>query len=523
MTPLAQSLKYPLLSSTRYLLGGCTFDEDSNVIIDKAKQVTSVALAALSLFSMFISTPLWCLGECIEVLNLRSSFVEDRLQRAESYQENSLDPEKTQYVGVSISTYQNSSDSTFCLNSNWGRYNQIHFSGEKQVLSPGRGLDILTTEDQPLICDLLHKMNANTMRFSMEITDVMDSNGTINEVSMQKYVDAAACLHGNGIKPMVTLSHFVHPLDERKRDIFENKTHLDHFVRFAECCYKFLHPYVDTFFTFNEPNVSSVCNYILGEFPAKGKGLFWKHTRVVRNMLEVHKKVYSRLHELAEEQGKQITVGLTHQALEFIPNSRWNILARIICFLMTDVFHESFMRWAEKNENTLDCLGVQYYTRPLIGGFPLRSMAKVDEEMVESMNFRYDPIGIFYVLQNISRRLQSVPLMVTETGTAGRSDVYPIKDIISTMTTDRKKTKYYHDSIYAVRKAQEEKCKITGYLIWTLVGNFEWAHGFSREHDFGVIARDRYTGEVRITEAFLQISKVFKESISSVEAMRHSA
>ncbi len=184
---------------------------------------------------------------------------------------------------------------------------------------------------------------------------------------------------------------------------------------------------------------------------------------------------------------------MTHQALKFVPYSQYNYISRIVCYVMTAVFHERFMHWAEKNQESIDLLGVQYYARPLIGGWIPGSICQEDETMVESMQFRFDPKGILPVLTEVSQRLPNVPLIVTETGTAGSAD---------------KKT-YFENSLLAVRDAQDTGINVIGYMPWTLYGNFEWAHGFSREHDFGVIERNPSTGERTQRDAYQVISDVF--------------
>jgi beta-glucosidase len=98
--------------------------------------------------------------------------------------------------------------------------------------------------------------------------------------------------------------------------------------------------------------------------------------------------------------------------------------------------------------------------------------------------------------------------MVTETGTAGRNNIDQPDQM------DDRRADYTRDSIRAVRRAQNDRVPVKGYLAWSLYGNFEWPHGFSRAHDFGMIARDPETGNTRHTSGFTLLGDVFRRTIT---------
>ncbi len=73
-------------------------------------------------------------------------------------------------------------------------------------------------------------------------------------------------------------------------------------------------------------------------------------------------------------------------------------------------------------------------------------------------------------------------------------------------------------SLQTIKLAQDLGINVVGYLAWTLFGNFEWPHGFSKEHDFGLIARDPETNEWRDTEGFEVVAAVFENTVPQEES-----
>ncbi|MNY67027.1 Beta-glucosidase A [compost metagenome] len=64
---------------------------------------------------------------------------------------------------------------------------------------------------------------------------------------------------------------------------------------------------------------------------------------------------------------------------------------------------------------------------------------------------------------------------------------------------DHARLAYYHDYLDAVLKAKNEGVNITGYFAWTLMDNFEWAHGYSAR--FGLVYVDFKTQERSVKES----------------------
>lgn len=418
----------------------------------------------------------------------------------------SLDPTMTRLLGFSLSTYQNKTSESFAKASNWGELEERLFSEKlgNLHLSSGGGVDILTQKGRNLICSAILQANGNALRISIEWADIQPNKNHFDPWAIEKYINALQEIRKHGITPLITLHHFVEPLWFAQMGGFKEASNIHYFVEYAVHVYKHLSPYIDHVVTFNEASVYATEGYILGAFPPNQFLKIGTHKKVLNNMFEAHQQIYEELHALAAKRHRKIKVGLSHQALQFIPTSRWNPITNVLCKVMTYLFHDYFMRLIEKHPEKFDFLGIQYYARPLIGGLWPTSQSKPDEKMVHSMNFRFDPAGIGEVLKEVGKRIPTVPIYITETGTAYDSDLEE---------ADERRAEYYRESFKAVAKAQQEGVHIEAYLAWTLFGNFEWAHGYSAAHDFGVIHRKKSSNTFRITKGFQVIQQVFSQTL----------
>jgi beta-glucosidase len=445
-----------------------------------------------------LSVPFWLAGDMAEALAIGNApFADVTLEEGIEPLQQPLDVR-----GFSVSTYQNSSNSEFCRGSDWHRHIHTLFGGN-EASAQFKGVDLLTKKGREMVANAVIHANGSAIRFSVEWADVRSEDGSIDTAALQKYVELAQFFKEQGIQPIITLHHFVTPLDSEGRSLLETDAGAKEYIAYATAVIKELAPYVTHFMTFNEPNVNAVENYILGDFPAGGVARMWQASDVTHRMLAAHERVYDAVRDLKCADGEAPRIGITHQALTFLPTSRWNYLARITSFVMTYCFHESFMRWAESHQSSFDLLGVQFYTIPLIGGVIPDSMCRQGEEMVESMRFRFFPEGILAVLREIGRRLPDKPLIVTETGTAGENSVAKPNDM------DERRRMYMSRSIQAVTQAANEGIPIVGYMPWTLFDNIEWHHGFSRAHGFGLVARNPETNDIRYTGGIKPIQDFF--------------
>ena len=152
----------------------------------------------------------------------------------------------------------------------------------------------------------------------------------------------------------------------------------------------------------------------------------------------------------------------------------------------------------------IDLLGVNYYQPTLVrayDGVGERSHADghgqgavtwPGAEHVEfleqegqhtAMGWVVDPSGLYDLLMSLHRELPGTPLMITENGAAFEDEVSSEGEV-----HDPDRLAYIQGHLAAVQRAITDGADVRGYLVWSLMDNFEWAYGYSKR--FGVVRVD---------------------------------
>jgi beta-glucosidase len=159
----------------------------------------------------------------------------------------------------------------------------------------------------------------------------------------------------------------------------------------------------------------------------------------------------------------------------------------------------------------IDVLGVNYYTPALVRQWDGRSPRLTEDAHGRSehspfvgcadveflaqpgsrteMGWVIDPSGLTELLLRLHRDYPSVPLLVTENGAAFDDQRTPDGHV-----HDQARIDYLRDHVDAVAAAVAAGADVRGYFVWSLLDNFEWAHGYSKR--FGLVHVD-YASQTR--------------------------
>jgi beta-glucosidase len=335
---------------------------------------------------------------------------------------------------------------------------------------------------------LMVELGLDTYRFSVEWSRIEPEPGRFDASAVERYRDWCALLRANGITPMVTLHHFTEPGWISDRGGFEDPGTPAAFERFVEHVVPALAEHVDLWVTINEPNVFSVLGWLYGEFPPGGHSL-GRTARVLRNVLEAHARAYHAIHRLDTEPTDPMfapaQVSIAQNVVLFEPRSWTNpaeVAARRVlhrnynhapiqaCRTGTLRFgfpgagvHERIPGLA----GTLDWLGINHYFRQLVRvpgpDGPLD--AGFDATTVKG-DMGWDLIP--GTLATAARWASGfgLPITVTEHGTCD-GDV-----------PDLRRQWFLTESLEELADAVADGIDVRGYIHWSLMDNFEWAHGF---------------------------------------------
>ncbi|MGZ4142140.1 MAG: GH1 family beta-glucosidase [Actinomycetota bacterium] len=150
----------------------------------------------------------------------------------------------------------------------------------------------------------------------------------------------------------------------------------------------------------------------------------------------------------------------------------------------------------------LDFLGVNYYTRRVVPS-PHRPLAEKLEPVERTgMGWEVYPEGLREVLDFVGSRTSDLPLYITENGAA-----YPVDR--QDRERDPERVSFLRRHLDAAADALEQGIPLRGYFVWSLLDNFEWAHGYSQR--FGIIHVDFDTMERRIRDSGRFWARVAKD------------
>jgi beta-glucosidase len=140
----------------------------------------------------------------------------------------------------------------------------------------------------------------------------------------------------------------------------------------------------------------------------------------------------------------------------------------------------------------LDYIGVNYYTRSVVradpNAWPLRTAAVRQKTRTHTQtSWEVFPQGLTATLLWIKNRYGNPPVYITENGAA----FFDPPSVEGAVLEDPLRVDYLRKHLRAVHDAIRQGADIRGYFAWSLLDNFEWAHGFTKR--FGLVHVDYET------------------------------
>jgi beta-glucosidase len=137
----------------------------------------------------------------------------------------------------------------------------------------------------------------------------------------------------------------------------------------------------------------------------------------------------------------------------------------------------------------LDFLGINYYSRVVMrsddDGKPV-AVPMVPREALTDMGWEVFPDGLYDLLARINREYKPPRIYITENGAAYTDAI----DAAGRIADDRR-IDYLRGHIAAAHRAIAAGVPLRGYFVWSLLDNFEWAHGYTKR--FGLYHVDYET------------------------------
>jgi beta-glucosidase len=418
---------------------------------------------------------------------------------------------------------------------------------EGAVLDGGRGRSIWDTfshtpgrthngDTGDVACDHYHRypedvalmgrLGVRAYRFSVAWPRIQpDGAGPANPAGLDFYDRLVDELIGHGIDPIVTLYHWDLPQALEDRGGWGSRETAHRFARYAELVHARVGDRVRTWITLNEPWCAAFLGYAAGVH-APGRTDPAAAFAAAHHLLLGHGEAVPALRAAGAE-----TLGLTLNPAAVRPadpDAQGDLAAvRLIDGLQNRIFLDPVfgrgypadvlavarrfgpLDWLrDGDEQTiaapLDLLGINYYFPAVVQARPgEREPAAApypgSEEIgfvrppgpVTEMGWVIEPAGLTWLLERLARDYPAVPILITENGAAFDDRL----DGAVARVPDPRRVAYLDGHLRAVHAAIARGVDVRGYLVWSLLDNFEWAEGYRKR--FGVIYVD-YSSQARV-------------------------
>ncbi len=356
---------------------------------------------------------------------------------------------------------------------------------------------------------LIRDMHIPNYRFSISWSRIYPKGtGTVNPKGIAFYnavIDECLSL---GITPWITLYHWDLPLALEKKGGWTNRDIIQWFGEYVQTCLRHFGDRVKHWMVLNEPLVFTGGGYFLGVHAPGRRGLSAflaaahhaalcqaEGGRIVRSEKSDAKIgttfSYSHIEPYRPTPKDYAAATRTDALLNRLYIEPLLGLGYPVDSLPMLKKIEKFMQAGDEKKLAfdMDFLGLQNYTREIVRHSPLipllhARIVKASTRNVSTtlMNWEVYPPALSEALLRWSG-YQNIPeIIVTENGAA-----FP-DELLNEAIQDEQRLTYLRDHIDQVFIAKTKGVNVTGYFVWTLMDNFEWAEGFAPR--FGLIHVD---------------------------------
>ncbi|CDH45781.1 GH1 family beta-glucosidase [Candidatus Contendibacter odensensis] len=358
---------------------------------------------------------------------------------------------------------------------------------------------------------LMRELGLNAYRFSVSWSRVLpEGRGLVNRCGLDFYQRLVDALLEQGIQPMVTLYHWDLPAALDRRGGWLNPESAHWFADYAQVLFRALDDRVKLWVTLNEPWVIVDGGYLHGAL-APGQRNPYAAPIAAHHLLRAHAAAVQAYRAEGRHQiGLVVNLEPKYPATETVEDLNATMRADADfnrhyldpVFLgsyppeLAEIFGPAWPVFPESDldfiRQPLDFLGINYYSRQVVrhdpNAWPLAA-AKVrqDRQTHTGLDWEVYPQGLTDILQWVASRYGSLPLYITENGAA----FYDPPQANNGEVDDPLRRRYLRDHLCAALAAQQNGVNLRGYFAWSLLDNFEWAHGYSQR--FGLIHVDYAT------------------------------
>ena len=373
-------------------------------------------------------------------------------------------------------------------NTNWARFSEEGKIYDGTSILRASGHWDRWREDTDLMAD----MGMQIYRLGIEWSRIEPRRGEFDAAVTERYREEIKYLKERGIRPLLTLHHFTHPLWFEDMGGFTAKESVDIFMDYVRYAIDAFGDLVSEYITINEPNVYCTNSLFYGTWPPERKSL-GALISAFSNMTACHVLAYEYIHSRRAEMGYTDTmVSFANHLRVFAPKNPknpwhrlcasltdWLFQGAITKAMMTGVCRFPVMRRKGiKRGKYYDFIGVNYYSRSTVSGIA----DGVREGCYKNdLGWELYPEGLISLSNKLYARY-GAPVWVTENGTCDNTDAF--------------RSRFIYDQLKLI---SEEPNPIERYYHWSFIDNFEWREGESAR--FGIVHVDYETAERTVKDS----------------------
>ncbi|HEX6357577.1 family 1 glycosylhydrolase [Actinophytocola sp.] len=344
--------------------------------------------------------------------------------------------------GVATSGYQSEGSAP---DSNWRRYEQAGTASIKDPYVNAVDFRHRYAED---IANA-KALGVEVFRFGVEWSRIEPRKGVVDQAELAYYDDVVARILAAGMRPMITLDHWVYPGWVADQGGWDADATVDDWLANARRVVDRYKGKGAIWITINEPTI-----YLQNEI-ANGGLEAWQTPWMMSRLVTVHRRAYDMIHQL----------------------DPGTLVSSNTAYLPAGVQIGQDTLFVDHVRDKLDFLGLDYYY-----GASLDNISAVHGASGEFWKIDPQPDGIYYALRYYAQKFPTLPLYIVENGMPtdnglARPDGYT-------------RSNHLRDHIYWIQRAKADGIKVIGYNYWSITDNYEWG---SYRPRFGLYTVDALT------------------------------